>query len=214
MVAMEYLLYSFLFACLYVYLGLGLSLLFCPKILKKYAVFLAPMVGYCYLTLVGWYCYNFELGGTDVYAWAILLPPIVFIGVAILNRRRRTAESVKLFKGKLVTPFVVSIIAFLILSIPFFRGIPGLTSMSFKNNDIAVGASISRYLKEFKRSDTVGFLGQQYAIKFMADQTIFGAALSTAFAGSLFSLETYQLQSVSIHVFFLFSVLLVYALAR
>jgi hypothetical protein len=53
---MQYLYYSILFASLYVYLGLGLTLMVCPKDLKKYAVLMSPMVGYCYLTLVAWYC--------------------------------------------------------------------------------------------------------------------------------------------------------------
>ena len=213
MAAMEYLLYSFLFICLYVYLGLGTSLLCCPKSLKKYALLLAPMLGYCYLALVGWYCYNFELGGTDVYAWAILLPPAFLIGLEILKRRRRPSESVKLFNGNLLIPLVVSIISFLILSTPFFRSTDGLTSMSLLNNDVADYASNARYLKEFARSDTVGFLGQG-DFKYIADNQVFAPSLSTAFAGSLFSLETYELQSLSVHVFFLFGVLLVYALAR
>ncbi len=211
---MQYLLYSFLFVSLYVCLGLGLVLIFCPKGLKKYTLFLSPMVGYCYLTLIGWYCYNLDLGGTDTYALAILFPPIAFLSFVYLKRRKQTTAPEKLFDSQLIAPLFVGIIAFLVISIPLFSSVDCLTSMSLGNNDIADSASISRYLKEFKRSDTVGFLGQSDIFNYMADQQIFGGSLSTAFASSLFSLDTYQLQSMSIHIFFLFGVLLVYALAR
>ncbi len=206
---MQYLYYSILFASLYVYLGLGLTLMVCPKDLKKYAVLMSPMVGYCYLTLVGWYCYNLHLGGTDVYAKGILFPPAVFLFFALLDRRRQTPEPDKLFDRELLAPLAVGITSFLIISRPFLTSVDGLTSMSAGNNDIAHITGMSTSLK-----GTVGFLGQSIAIRGTADRDYFGGSLSTAFASSVFSLETYQLQSLSLHIFFFFSLFLVYALAR
>ena len=211
---MQYLYYSILFASLYVYLGLGLTLMVCPKDLKKYAVLMSPMVGYCYLTLVGWYCYNLDLGGTDVYANGILFPPAAFLFFAVLDRRRQTPEPDKLFDRELLAPLAVGITTFPVISRPFLTSVDGLTSMSAGNNDIAHSTGMSTYLKEFARSDTVGFLGQSIAFRGTADREYFGGSLSTAFASSVFSSETYQLQSLSLHVFFLLSLFLVYALAR
>jgi hypothetical protein len=186
----------------------------CPKDLKKYAVFMSPMVGYCYLTLAGWYCYEFELGGTDVYWPIIVLPPVVFLCLAFFIYRGRVKEGAKLIYGELAAPLLVGFIGFLIISIPLFTSVDGLTSISAGNNDIAHSAGISRYLKEFARSDTVGFLGQIDVFKKSAEKDYFGGSLSTAFASSMLSLEPYQLQSMSLHIFFLFSIFLVYALAR
>lgn len=206
---MQYLLYSLLFALLYIYLGIGLTLLTCPNSLKKYALFLSPMVGYSYLTLFGWYCYSLNVGGTDVYALTILLPPAIFLYFAY-----KSGKYEKLLDSKSIAPLIIGIIIFLIISIPLLTKIDMLTSISIGNNDIADSASISTFLKEFTRSDTVGFLGQSGFFKWQADQAIFGGSLSTAFAGSLFSLETYQLQSMSIHIFFFFSIPLFFALAQ
>jgi hypothetical protein len=212
---MQYLYYSILFACLFIYLGLGLSLLVSPKELRKHALFLSPMVGYCYLTLVGWYCYNLELGGTDSYARFIALPPAVFLCLALLNRKREQACDERPFHGESIAPLAVACIGFLVVSMPFFKSVDGLTSLSAGNNDIAHSAGVSRYLKEFTRSDSAGFLGQSPDYKIATDRGgRFGSRLSIAFASSLFSLEPYQLQSLSLQVFFFFSILLVYSLAR
>jgi len=212
---MQYLYYSILFACLFVYLGLGLCLIACPKELRKYAIFLCPMVGYSYLTLVGWYCYWLELGGTDAYAWIVAVPPAALLGLALLNRHRGPVWKEMLLQRELLAPLVVACTGFLIVSMPFLKNADGLTSMSAGNNDIAHSAGVSRYLKEFTRSDRVGFLGQSSVYKAATDRGgKFGSRLSVAFAGSLFSLEPYQLQSLSLQVFFFFSILLFYAIAR
>lgn len=175
---------------------------------------MSPLAGYCYLTLLGWYCYSLDLGGTDVYALILLFPPLIFLYLAHKKHRKQPTISGRLFDRELIAPLIIGVMSFLVLSVPLLTEINGLTSISPGNNDIADSASTSTYLKEFASSDNIGFLGQSTIFKYLADQLIFGGSLSTAFASSLFSLETYQLQSMSIHIFFLFSVLLVYPLAR
>jgi hypothetical protein len=211
---MEFLLYSFLFILLYLFLGLGLTLLFCPESLRKHALFLAPMVGYCYLTLVGWYCYGLELRGTDAYALVIVFPPAIFLALALLVRRRQKEQSARVLDSELIAPVGVSIFVLVVISSPWIVRDNSLTSMSLGNNDIADYASVSRYLKEFARSDTTGFLRQTRIFKWIADETVFGAFISTSLPSSLFSLQTYQVQNMAIHIFFLFSILIVYVLAR
>jgi len=211
---MQYLYYAALFILLYVYMGLGLTLVVCPKSLKKFALLLSPVVGYCYLTLVGWYCYTLDIGGTDTYALLILFPPLLFLIFSLLKKQRQTTDLSILFNKELVVPLLVGTILFLVLSLPLITNTHELTSISITNGDIADSAGISRYLKEFARSAKVGFLGQSTIFQYNADKFIFGGPLSTAFISSIFSLEPYQIQSMSLHIFFLFGLFLIYALAR
>ena len=211
---MEYLYYSLLFALLYVYSGLGLTLVLCPEGLRKHALFLSPMVGYCYLTLVGWLCYNLNLKGTDAYGSALLILPLVVLYYALTTGARQTAEHHKLINVELIAPIAVGVIAFIIISIPSIVSVDALTSTSFGNADIAGYTSSARYLKEFARSDTVGFLGDKTNEFRYVPHIYFGPCFATALPSSLFSLETYKLQNIGIHVFFLFGVLLLYSLAR
>lgn len=204
--------YSFLFAFLYFYLGFGFTLLYCPKALREYILFFSPMVGYCYLSLTGWYCYNLDIGGTDAYASALLVPPFIFLCYALL--RRGGLRSKELVNLRLITTLLVGLVAFIIVSIPAILSRKGANASSLGNNDITNYANIARFLKDFTRSETGGFLGQSDLFKRLSDEGVFGAVLATAVPSSLFSLDTYQLQDISLRVFFLFSVLICYVLAK
>lgn len=210
----EYLYYSFLFAFLYVYAGLGLTLILCPQGLRKHTLFLAPMVGYCYLTLAGWLCYSLNLKGTDAYGPALLILPLVVLYYALTKGGRKTDERNKLINAESIAPIAVGIIAFIIISIPSITSVDTMTSTSLLNADIAANANSSRYLKEYARSEAVGFLGRQTNELEYVPHVYFGPCVSTALPSSLFSVETYKLEDIGLHIFFLFGVLLFYSLAR
>lgn len=211
---MEYLYYSALFGLLYFYLGIGFALLASPLALRPYAWMLAPPVGYCYVLLAGWYCYRLELQGTDVYGPALLIPPGAMLLVAVFLRTTRKTTIAGTNLGDVLLPLGVAILGFTVLSIPSMST-PGLTAISEgHNNDIAQYSAVSRFLKEFARSDTLGFLGQAWEIKWLADDTVFGAFFSTALAASVIGRPTYQLQNIAMHVFFSYGCLLLYGLAR
>lgn len=57
-------------------------------------------------------------------------------------------------------------------------------------------------------------VGQQTELRWLTQDTIFGGSLAVAVASSLFSWEPYQVQSLSMVVFFTFSVWMMYVLAR
>lgn len=215
---MKYLFYSFLFASLYVYLGAGLTFLLTPRNLRKYALFLSPMVGYSYLTLVGWYFYLLDFGGTDVYGWIICLPPAIFLFAAFMKYRGQSNVFRPASAVELVAPVVAGIAFFLLVSLPFITDSNGLTAVSAGNLDIANYSSISTYVKETSRSSTFGLLEQLGpgvgSFRWHIESSVFGAFIYTAFPSSLFGLETYQLQDIGVAVFFIFGALLVYALAR
>jgi hypothetical protein len=207
----QYIFYSVLFALLYVFLGLGLTLLVLPERLRKYALVLSPLVGFCYLTLAGSMCYGLDLKGTDSYAPFILAPPaaLLFYSLAV---RRYGWQWIRFTDSDLSVPLVIGSVSFLVISIPMITGPTGVTAMSLTNNDIVLYATVSRYLKEFARTEQIDFLvraGPGYLFKF-----VFGAPLSTAVPSSLFSIEPYKLQNVAVHVFFCLSIPVVHSTAR
>lgn len=209
----QYIFYSLLNVILYVYLGIGLVLLVTPKQLRRYSLFLSPLVGYCYCTLLGWYFYRFNFAGTDAYAWAILLPPNIFLYFAYRQIKLQSDELKQIFEKGLLGPLVIGIISFLIISYPFMSSSNGVTAMSLFNNDIIAYSSTGECLKECARLDTQGVFGQ-WGFRIWADEQVFGAFFAPAFSSSLLGLETYQVQNMICVIFFVFSVLLVYILAR
>jgi hypothetical protein len=211
---MTYLIVSAGVALVFWFLGLGLSLIIVPVRWRRYVLLIAPTVGYCLLTLIGWRCYVANLRGTDAYAiWCIAAGAIV-LAIAIWRERRRLEPTDSIVSRELVAPLVVSLIAFLLTSAPLLSLTDRLTSYSFGNSDIADSAAISTYLQKHNREDQSGFLGQTPILQDLAAKAIFGGCLATAFPASLLHLETYQLQSMSVHLHFMFSVLVMYVVAR
>lgn len=177
--------YSIVSVLIFLFAGFGLTVLFCPRGLRKYVLFLSPVVGYCYLALAGWHLSTFGMEivfkgifngqkyisavnpvssvifrGTDSYAWLILLPPVVFLAGALYRNRVRFREAAGMtdIKG-LIAPLAVAISTFILLSVPMFRYGDGLTTVCPGNHDIIDSGIKSRFLQEFSLSDTQGFVG-------------------------------------------------------
>lgn len=211
---MTYLNHSVLFVCLFVYLGLGLAYVLTPAHLKRYTILLSPTVGYSFLTLLGWHTYGLDHGGTDEYAHYLLVLPTVALFYMLVVLGKQKEQRNQIFNRELLWPIAVSAFIFCVISLPFLIEGVGATSVSISNNDIPDSATITRLLKEFSKTDTVGILGQQTILRWLTEDAIFGGSLAVAVASSLFSWEPYQVQSLSIGVFFMFSVWIVYVLAR
>ncbi|MEC7640654.1 MAG: hypothetical protein VYC17_00715 [Nitrospinota bacterium] len=209
-VLVDFLFYSFFLVALLVFLGLGMCLLCCPQNLRLYLLPLSPLVGYSYVTLIGWYSFIFDLGGTDSYAIYAVFPPLVLLYFGIRKFRGQEVSFPDFGEWSFI--ITVGILAFLVLSIPLIGS--GLTTIALTNNDIADSAIKATILKEFSTSEFPGFLGQQDTLRYHLTLSYFGPNLVTAFLSSLMSLETYKLESLSAHVFFLISVFLFYAIAR
>lgn len=211
---MYYLLVAVVVAALFFYFGLGLSLLIVPAAWRRYTLLLAPTIGFCLMTMVGWRCYVRDIRGTDIYAPVCLVVATVALAVAVGREWRRGATREPWWSGDFVAPLVVGVFGFLLTSVPLLLSSNDLTSYSFGNSDIADSAAISSYLKHYDRYSQTGFLGQTPILQDLANRAIFGGSLATAVPASLLRLETYQLQTMSVHLFFLFSVLVMYVVAR
>ncbi|MBN1594914.1 hypothetical protein JW933_03210 [candidate division FCPU426 bacterium] len=212
--AMTFIFYSLLSILICLLSGMGLTIFFSPPALRKYGLFFAPLLGFCFITLLSWHFYRWDMQGTDFYAPIIMALSAGILFTAIWWMRKKRIYYKEFLPTDSILPVSVGIAAFLILSLPVFFGAEAMTSFSLGNNDIADTAAVARYLKEFARSDMTGFLGQAPAFKKLADTLIFGSSVITGFISSLLGLQTYQIQNLCIHVFFLFSVFMVYATVK
>lgn len=236
---MSFVIYFLLSACIFIFSGLGLSLLILPEKLRKYAFHLSPILGYCYLTLAGWHLSTLgqqavfnskgkissinsvsivNLHGTDSFAWYLLIPPIIFIVAALIRLNKSGAASFGgAFKGVAV-PLAIASVSFLLISTPLISRKDSLTSFSVTNHDIIDSGLKARYLKEFSMSDTVGYLSyindDYNFLKHDVFTNRFGSPFAAAYLASVFSLEAYRFQTMVTHLFFFFSVMIFYATAR
>ncbi|MFH1825128.1 MAG: hypothetical protein ABH873_07910 [Candidatus Firestonebacteria bacterium] len=208
----KFILYSFGFYALFTYLGLGLSIIFSPKILKKYLLFLSPVIGYCFLTLAGWFLYNTKFNGTNEYYMYILLLSLLFLVIAIFVKVNKKNESIEEYYNKeLLIPSFIAILVFFILSFPSVKECY-LTSISYGNCDIVNYARFSRGMQELNISAINST--NYFADLWLPQKTIFGSYLNTAFFSSVFKLEPFQVQNISVNMFFIFSVFLLYVVLR
>jgi hypothetical protein len=200
-------LYSLLFYVLFSFLGLGLTIIFSPGKLLKYTVFLAPLVGYCLLTLAGWYFYILNFKGTDDYYYWILLLSLLFLIAAVIKIwKQRVLHD--LFDRKLIVPIVIAIGVFLIVALPALRQEKMLVTVT-GNLDVIAYTEVSKVLKEVPRDDT-----NQIIACGAVTEPIMGVSLNTAFFCSVAKLDPYQVQMISLFIFFMIALFLTYILAR
>ncbi len=212
---MLFIMYSLIFIMLLYFQGIGVSVFVIPKELRKYAVFIIPIIGFCITSILGWYCYFFNLPGTDTYAKYLLIPTGTLLIYHLIGKTRNAVlgecfDSLKLN----IIPMLIGLVVVLLFSVPFLNHKDGLTSVSYINNDSANTASLSKYIKEFSRQDKTGLLGELDTYKHQVETQILGGPLFNSFFASLTNLKPHQVQNISFSVFFLLGIFMVYILAR
>jgi hypothetical protein len=209
---MSHLLWSLSLAALYGLLGLGATLLILPAPLRRYALPVAPLVGFSLATLAAWYFAAMGARGTDSYAWRLCLLALVPLAIAIYRKGRSISD--ELLHRDPAMAAALGLLGFLIAAAPSMISRPGLTAISLGNADIAFYAIMARYLKEFRLGQAVGFFRQEHVMIGETAVDRFGAVIASALPASLFSLGTYELQNVATHVFFALMVMMVFIVAR
>jgi hypothetical protein len=205
---MEFIFYSILITLLYVYSGIGLTFLLCPKNLEKYSIFLSPFIGLSYLSYVIWVFINYSAFGTDVYAKWLLFPPTIFLIAAIIAKRDRIGEVLWPFRKENISLIIICILVFAAISTPYLLRVSGLNTITLGNNDIVNYATISKFIT--KSSLPQYDIGNERNIRVNIENFFFGAFVSTAFPSSIFSIEPYKLQNIVLYLFFVFSLPIVF----
>jgi len=200
--------YSLLFFLLFLFLGLGLTILLCPKEWRKYTIFLSPVIGYCLLTLAGWYFYSLNFKGTDsYYYWILLISLLLLVAAAVKVWKQKILK--ELFSRELIIPIVLAAIIFILVAIPSLKQ-KEMTSLSLGNNDIASYSFYSKVLQEMPKSD---FHVIDYFVVSITDQEL-GGYINTPFFSSVVKLAPYQVQMINLYIFFILSLFFTYILGR
>jgi len=198
---MEYFCYSLVAIVVLYALGLGFTIFLLPESLRRYTLILAPWIGYCYVGLACWpvFYYGGKIGpGTSRI---IVLAPVLSLIIELVRRRRPNLRHA-IMSGPTLGALAIAGVGFVVVSIPVFWTAGRLTTVSLGNNDIAAFGAIARYLSEFARNSTEGFVGQ-LPFELGAKEFYFGPPAFAAFVGRLLGLMPHQ--DLSLCVFLLFA---------
>ena len=204
---LDFFLYAILISVFYIYSGVGLSFLLCPKQFEKYCFYFSPFVGLAYLSYFSWFFFEYSPLGTNEYAGILLIPPLFFLLLACFIKKDRVSAILYPIKKENLALIVLCIVIFLAISFPYYSRIDGMSNtISLGNIDIVAYATISKFLTlssysytsiKFDPNVIPGFLGS-------LENTYFSAFLSTALPSSFFGLDPYQIQNLVIYLFFIF----------
>jgi hypothetical protein len=214
---MQYLCYSLIIAAVLYVLGLGFTLFLLPESLRRYTLIFAPWIGYCYVGLVCWPVFIYGSRIRRQTAIAILIAPVLCLIIELFRKRREKLGRTLLHRPTLGA-LAIAAAGFIVLSIPIIFWKAGvLTTVSLGNNDIAHYAAISRFLMEFSRNSTEGFVGQMSAglslpFEWAARSVYFGPFSFVAFTGRLLGLMPHQHESLSTFLLSAFGAAVVFPL--
>ena len=177
--------------------GLPFALILLPPKLRPLALGMAPTFGYCYIVYSGYLLYRSDIGGTDLYWPLIICIPVSLL--AWLAWRRRILSSL-IFGEHAISMLLCAALSFAALSSFYMLANGRAVSMAISNLDIAELASVSRYLQEFARNTTIGFMGQSGHFLVTGDEIWFGPSLIAAFMSSVTFSDPFRLQSLAMAV--------------
>jgi hypothetical protein len=159
---MEYLAYGFAALIVLWALGLGFTLLLLPSDLRQYSLIVAPWVGYCYGSLAFWEIYEFGGRVSAHMAQLVLLPPILCLIVVLFAKGFSRTLAAIFDSYKVMGTLLLAAAVFVFLSIPVLWIAKGLTTISLFNHDVASYACFTRFLTDFTRTSSVGFVAQDF----------------------------------------------------
>lgn len=208
---MQYIAYSLAVWAALLFCGLPLAVGLLPNQLRWLSVPAAALFGYCYIVFVSYWLYRLDVGGSDRYAYWLLAPP--FLALLFLFALRRLDFSALLGRDALIM-LALTAFGFVVMSSLFILSDGRAVSMAISNHDVVELAEIGRFLQEFHRSTTVGFMGQSHEMVLNADDIWFGPSSIAAVMSSLFHSSPFRLQTLVLVVLAAQGSAFVYALAQ
>ncbi len=210
----EFLLYSIIICFLFIFSGLGLSILFCPSKLQKYSLFFSPFIGLSYIIFLGWIFAHGDFGGTNNYSNFLMVPSFLFLILSIVIKRNELLQIFSSIKKENFFIIILCSILFLFISIPFFLKIDNLTTMSLQNNDIALYAAVGKYLMYSSLSDYNSIINPTIVFYASNINALFASTLALAFPGSIYHIEPYKISNIVLYLFFIFDLLISYIICK
>ena len=201
-----------MFHLLFTGLGLGATLILLPRRLSRYVLIFAPVAGFSLTSWLGWQMLWFGAAGTNSSAPIIAVVASAVLVIALVTRSGRAIAANALSRDVLAS-FAIAACGVLALSVPAVVE-PHLTTVSGGNADVASYALTERFLMLHRIDDVPGNITDYFGVGGHIQSTVFGVFFCSAAAGSLFGIESYQLQNVAIAAYVLWTSLALYALAR
>lgn len=199
---MEYLVISILLWLVLLAAGFPFAAALLPASERRFAMAIAPLLGYGVLSFVGYYLYRLDIGGTNQYgpALALAVPALTILLGAL---RRRIFETLRDARPDRACGLAMlgAAFAFLAISTPFLIiGSGKAISIAISNLDVAELACVSRYLQEFSRSVGMVLPGGGPHFAWSADDVWFGPSYIAALTASFSGTEAAQTQSLAMNV--------------
>jgi hypothetical protein len=225
---MYFFFYAFLIAALFIFSGIGLTILITPSIFEKYSLYFSPFVGLAYLSYCSWFLFEYSSMGTNHYAKFLLIPPLFFLVLAIILKKDRIISIGFPFNKENLILILICGILFLSIAYPYYSRTEGISNtISWGNNDIVDYASTSKYLmtSSFTHpaiqspivNPSTSFSGNtpepHLRFPWVLHKYYFSAYLSTAIPSSIFALESYQIQNLVIYLFYIFIIPLIFLIS-
>lgn len=204
---MEYFLYSTLALLSSTLIGWSLSYLLLPGRLKEISLASAPLFGYAYIVFSSYIFYRLNFDGANSYANIVAIPPIIVLAYLFIFKKIN-------IKDQKLTPVFLYIFSFFILSSFYLIAGGQAQSLSLRNMDILDLALQARFLQEFPRDTTIGFMGQSGYLRETTDAMWAGPSLFSGYLSAFLGLAPYKLQSISMAIISAQATAFVWLIAR
>ena len=211
---MEYAYFSALTWIILTICGLPLVLWLFPAEMRRFALPLAPLAGYCYCVFFANYLFRLNFSGSDAYAYGLLLLPIAVLAGSALRFWKPVSDPRALFDAEPLSVLAVALFGFAVISVPFLVKDGQAISLALSNLDVAELATASRFLQEFPRDAAIGFLGQSTHFLSGANDEWFGPSAIVAVISSLLHTEPYKIQSLVMNMVAAQGATAIYLVAR
>lgn len=207
----QFYLYAIILVLLYLFGGMGLTLIICPKNLLKYSLFFAPFISLTYFSFFCWIFVNYSQWGTNVYANLLLIPPAICLIIAYFFKRSAMVEAFWPLKRKNIAILGLCLAIMVIISLPYVFTLSNLNSITLGNSDIGNYASISAFLTQGTLlNNAVG--ADPWILGLIPN--VFSAYVSLAVPSSILHIETYQLFNLVLYIFFVFTLPFIFFIAK
>lgn len=207
----SFVIYSIFTVLLFVYCGIGLTILLCPKKFQNYTIFFAPLVGLAYISAFSWWGIHFFPGGINSFIYPLLLVPAFFL-VSAIWIKKEVFQSLVRYPGKdTLWLILVCTVVFIIISLPEIFLLNSPNVLVIGNNDIINYATISKFLVSSSLVNPVP--GVDAHILYLIENDNFGAFVAAAVPSAIFSVQTYMMQNTIENLFCIFSLPIIYIIA-
>jgi len=207
----KFYLFVIIIILLFLFGGIGLTLIICPKNLLKYSLVFAPFICLIYFSFFCWIFVNYSQWGTNVYANFLLIPPAICLIIVYFFKRSAMIEAIWPLKRENIAIFGLCLAIIFIISLPYVLTLSNLNAITLGNSDIANYASVSAFLTQGTLLNNV--VGADPWILGLIPN-VFSAHISLAVPSSIIHTETYQLFNLVLYIFFGFSLPFVFIIAK